>query len=94
MFPTLGLWVTCFLWLFLVLKQTRRFFGQMRQQSQGYCLLVQKKQVEGQGILVFQQGQKEWQLVCGPHDYLKLQPPLRGELILSQGEFYAFEVKE
>lgn len=83
--------LTVLIFAILLIKHPRHFFRQLRRESLGYCLLVRKYQEADQYYLVFQQGEKEWTFSCSSNSYVKLQPPTRGELFLSQGAFDAFE---
>lgn len=83
--------VTMLFFLFFLIKHPRHFFQQLRRERVGYCLLVKKYKKETQYYLVFQQGEKEWVLTCPMAVYVKLEPPTRGELFLSQGLFDSFE---
>lgn len=83
--------VTVLVFAVFIIRHSRQFFQQLARQRIGYCLLVEKYQHDSQYYLVFQQGEQEWRVTCPLEVYLKLQPPTRGELVLSKGEFYTFE---
>lgn len=91
MIGTIVVTLTVLIFFIFLIKHPRHFFRQLRRKSLGYCLLVEKYQKEDQYYLVFQQGDKEWTYLCTPNAYVKLQPPRRGELFLSQGVFDSFE---
>lgn len=83
--------ITVLVFAVFVIRHSRQFFQQLARQRIGYCLLVEKYQYDSQYYLVFQQGEQEWRVTCPLEVYLKLQPPTRGELVLSKDEFYTFE---
>ena len=89
--------ITVLVFFVFIIRHSRQFFQQIARQRIGYCLLVEKlarmanDEHDSQYYLVFQQGEQEWRVTCPLEVYLKLQPPTRGELVLSKGEFYTFE---
>ncbi|MEG0292782.1 hypothetical protein [Enterococcus sp.] len=87
----LVIFLTTVLFLFFVIKQSRHFFKELKKEKIGYCLVVDKYEVEGRYILVFQQGQQEWALDCPYKIYQSVPVLSRGSLTLYEKKFDSFE---
>lgn len=83
--------LTVILFLFFVIKKVKSFFNQMKLENIGYCLVVDKFEKDGKAMVVFQQSENEWTLVCPYKIYLETPLLTRGSLTLKDGAFYSFE---
>lgn len=83
--------LTVILLLFFVTKEIKAFSKQIKLEKIGYCLVVDKFEKDGKPVIIFQQSQKEWALVCPYKTYLETPLLARGLLTLQEGAFYSFE---
>ena len=83
--------LTVLLFLFFVIKHSRRFLKQLKLTKIGYCLVVRKYEENGAYFLVFQQGEREWICACPYKIYSKTALLTRETLILHEEAFHSFE---
>lgn len=89
--------ITVFFFVYFLRKKSQ----QMRTKRGipiGYCLLTQllkKEEIDGVTYVgVFQQGEKEWQLLLSFQQFTQMRPPQRGYLIINENSVQSFTESE
>ena len=89
--------ITLFFFVYFLRKKSQQLCTK-RGILIGYCLLTQlSKKEEPDGVTyvgVFQQGDKEWQLLLSFRQFTQMRPPQRGYLIIKENSVQSFTESE